>query len=197
MSDAQHNITTAQAKRLYRTMKDIHDIFMKYGINYWVTGGTLIGAIRHRGIVPWDDDGDVCIMKSDVPKLRKLVPLFEKKGYMIEEGVLEEKDDEDDEDVVSACVKKGKKDSCTWFIEPNSSNSLGVDVFVMERIGPIITYSDPAWRNEINGGRACWFWYRYTFPLVPVMFGNFWVMTPKNAVEHLNQCYGADWAAMS
>lgn len=190
MSDTKYNITKAQSNRLYRTMKDIHDILFEKGISYWVTGGTLIGALRHRGIVPWDDDGDICIMRSDVSKLRKLIPEFKNKGYIIEEGLTQEDD-------ISDCVSKGKKNSCTWFIAPKGKNSLGVDLFVMERIGPIITYSDPYWRSAGNGGKSCWFWYKYTFPLVPVLFGNFWVMTPYNAVEHLNQCYGTDWASMS
>ena len=193
MSDRKYNITKAEAHRLYKTMKDIHDIlWVDNKISYWVTGGSLIGALRHRGLVPWDDDGDICIMRSDVDKLRKLVPTFERRGYIIEEGTEDEENERD-----APCVTRGKRNSCTWYIEPESKHSLGVDIFVMERIGPIITYSDPEWRTARNGGKSCWFWYKYTFPLLPVVFGNFWVMTPFNAVEHLNQCYGPDWASMS
>ena len=64
----RYNITKGQAQRLYKTMKDLNDILLKNGIAYWVTGGSLIGALRHRGIVPWDDDGDICIMRKDVNK---------------------------------------------------------------------------------------------------------------------------------
>lgn len=184
----EYNITKAQAHRLYQTMKDIHDIFLKNKIDYWVTGGTLLGAIRHNGIVPWDDDGDICIMKKDVPRLRKLVSVFAKKRYKLEEGTT---DDEED----AMCVKK--KDSCTWYLESNLSNSLGVDIFVMERIGPLVTYSDPYWRTSGNGGKRCFFLYSHLYPLKPVPFGNFWVMAPHNAFEHLNQCYGTDWASRS
>ncbi len=189
----KYSITKAQADRLYRTMKDLHDVLTANDISYWVTGGSLIGAIRHRGIIPWDDDGDICIMKKDVGKLRKLVPTFENMGYNIEEG-----DDEDDDDVdPELLLCKSKRNSCTWFLEPTGRNSLGVDIFVMERVGPIITYADPYWRTASNGGETCMFLQRYTFPLVPVPFGNFWVMTPFNAIEHLNQCYGTDWNSMS
>lgn len=190
MTDTQHAIKPAQARKLYKTMKDLHDILIKNKINYWVTGGTLIGAIRHRGLVPWDDDGDICIMKNDVKKLRKLIPVFNKKGYILEEGGSEEDDPETQ-------ICRSKKDSCTWYLAPKGANSLGVDIFVMERIGPLITYADPYWRTASNGGRSCFFLYRFVFPLIPVRFGNFWLMTPYNAIEHLNQCYGPDWNHMS
>jgi hypothetical protein len=184
--ETQYNITKQQSNRLYQTIKDIHDVFVKNDIGYWVTGGTLIGALRHRGIVPWDDDGDICMMKKDVQKFKKfVVPQLEKMGYFVEEGRC------DDDGNKNECT--GKRASCTWFIEPDSKHSLGVDVFVMERVGPLITYADPGWRDSDNGGLSCFFLNRYTFPLVPVIFGNFWVLTPFNAVEHLNQCYGVDW----
>jgi hypothetical protein len=188
----KHSISKKQADRLYRTMKDLHDVLISNDVAYWVTGGSLIGAIRHRGIIPWDDDGDICIMRKDVRKFRRLIPTFKEMGYKIEEG--DEEDDVEDEELLEC---RRKRNSCTWFLEPKGKNSLGVDIFVMERIGPIITFSDPYWRTAPNGGEACFFLQRFTFPLVPVPFGNFWVMTPFNAIEHLNQCYGPDWNSMS
>lgn len=186
MSDRKFNISPAEARRLYKTIKDVHDTLLANNIPYFVTGGTLIGAIRHRGIVPWDDDGDICIMKKDVPKLRSLIPYFKSIGYGLDA----------EEDKTAECMLKDKN-SCTFIIEPFSKNALAVDIFVMERVGPLLTYADPYWRDADNGGKACYFLAKFIFPLVPVRFGNFWVMTPHNAIEHLNQCYGVNWNSHS
>lgn len=44
-------------------MKDFHEILTANYIPYWIHHGTLLGAQRHQGIIPWDNDIDVAIEK--------------------------------------------------------------------------------------------------------------------------------------
>lgn len=52
-----------------RGLKKLDEICKKYNIQYWICYGSLIGTVRHKGFVPWDDDIDVCMMHEDFDKL--------------------------------------------------------------------------------------------------------------------------------
>lgn len=177
------SLSKAESNSLYRTLKFVHDIFIKKKITYWIAFGTLLGAVRHGGPIFIDDDLDACIMKHDIPKLRKLIPYFKRHGY-----ILMENKDEPEKDV---CKKF--KDSCDWYIiQDKNKDALGMDLFVMKTKGNRINYSNPYWIDS-SDGKNCYYEKSLTFPLVPMRFGNYYVYVPNNSVEHLNRCYGNDW----
>lgn len=50
-------------------LKDFKDLCSENNLTFWLEGGTLLGAARHRGFVPWDDDIDVNMWEEDLEKL--------------------------------------------------------------------------------------------------------------------------------
>ena len=61
----------------------IDSICTRHNINYFAEWGTMLGAIRHGGIIPWDDDIDIGMMRSDYIKFRKVCDAHLPDGYVI------------------------------------------------------------------------------------------------------------------
>lgn len=70
--DLQKDILIQYKKILIKAFKAFQVFCQENGITYYACGGTSIGAIRHKGIIPWDDDIDVCMLRDEYERFLSL-----------------------------------------------------------------------------------------------------------------------------
>lgn len=62
----------------------IHQVCTEYGLRYSLAYGTLLGAVRHKGFIPWDDDIDLIMPREDYEKLLVIWNEAAPKGYILQ-----------------------------------------------------------------------------------------------------------------
>lgn len=79
---------TSEMKKVWKVELDLLEKFIevckKYKINYFITAGSLLGVIRHKGFIPWDDDIDIGMLRDDYNKLLKIAAKEFKSPYFFQ-----------------------------------------------------------------------------------------------------------------
>ena len=72
----------AEWKRIITdVLREFHDLCHRHGLTYYAVGGTAIGAVRHKGIIPWDDDIDVAMPRPDYDRFVEICRTENLGGY--------------------------------------------------------------------------------------------------------------------
>lgn len=103
-------------------------ICRKYNLKYFIMGGSLIGAIRHNGFIPWDDDIDVAMLREDYEKFLKVGVNELKDPYMLQLPWT-------DEGYYYSFAKIRNKDTsavCTTFRYAEFNQGIFMDIFPLD-----------------------------------------------------------------
>ena len=127
--DNNHEVLNKLHSVLFELLCEFDRICKKHNIQYFLDSGTALGAVRHGGFIPWDDDLDVGMMRNDYEKFLKVAPCEVGNNFV----VLTKEIDVEYNKYHAKLVRKG-----TIYPEPDTESykyrGIFIDIFPFDRI---------------------------------------------------------------
>lgn len=158
---------------LYENMEKFDHACRSYNIPYFIVAGSLLGAVRHKGIIPWDDDIDVGIMEYDLERFKQID--WDRYGL---------KDDNIGINNIGKVVHANKLNN------NKKMHDAFIDVFIMKQEGDKIIYSYDYARNMWPKE---YFNKEELYPLKKYKFGQIYVSGPRKYLPYCERVWGQQW----
>ncbi|WP_119344730.1 LicD family protein [Facilibium subflavum] len=124
---------------MLRMLRIVDYICKKHQIPYWLEGGTLLGAVRHNGFIPWDDDIDIGMLREDYEKFRKIFTKINPQGIALQTH-------DTDPNYLNVFAPIKLRDTNSIFLEKNDQlfqsyyNGIYIDIFAFDYNFPNDTF---------------------------------------------------------
>ncbi|HCU06988.1 MAG TPA: hypothetical protein DIC42_05365 [Holosporales bacterium] len=165
--DGYHQFDPDLPLALYQLIYDFQTIMDHYQIPFFAYGGTLLGAVRHGGLIPWDDDLDCCsFLEHFNDWIMFVAPELVKLGYVLTL-------DQGDERVFRIISYEGGK------------VKTALDLFFMRHVVSENRYVCNLPHNTLTDEKV--------FPLRKLMFGQVNISVPNDYEDFLTNNFGPSW----
>lgn len=162
-------------RELNKLIRKVVDVFNANNLTYWSNGGTLLGAVKDKGTIPWDDDADLCLFESDLDNFLSLESEFNASGIGL---------------TTHDCFFKlfdlnGKQLNDCKYKYPF------VDVFVYHRVSDRMNLKNIKTNSSDDSDyfKNDYFLYKDIYPVRNYTYEDYFISGPYNPFEYLDRAF--------
>jgi len=170
------NLRDKLTSTLLEMMQDVHDACVSNHIEYALVGGSALGAVRHGGFIPWDDDIDISMYRSDFERFKEIFEPVLGEKYIFEAPNYKNKESK------AVWGRVYKKGTTLWEVHDVNlpfERAIYIDVFIYDNVSKngVVRRFDAFISDFMKGVATSMLYYKY----------------PSKELEDY---YGANWKAL-